>query len=229
MSEPGGIPAFLSKLGIFATEERFGGGRVNVHVAVVDPLPMFQQGVGAVLSAAGYTVEEPADLLAWAGRVSTAVVLLTLELERDWRLLERLRGDKSRAIVIALVEEDGTARGVRAVRAGARSVLPRQVTVPVLRRTVDATLDGHAVLPAEVATTLAASSTAGADGRAALSEQQLHWLRSLAAGTTVSRLADDAGYSERAMYRMLQALYQQMGVNGRIQAIMQAQTFGWLR
>ncbi len=207
------------------------GGLVSVavHIAVVDPLPMFRQGVGAVLSAAGYAVDDPADLLAWVGRVSTALVLLTLDLEGDWRLLERLRSDRSRAMVIALVEGDGTTRGVRAVRVGARSVLPRQVTAPVLRRTVDATLDGHAVLPAEVAAVLAASSSADVDGRTALSEQQLQWLRSLAAGKTVSRLADDAGYSERAMYRVLQALYQQMGVKGRMQAIMQAQALGWLR
>jgi DNA-binding NarL/FixJ family response regulator len=201
---------------------------VAVHVAVLDPLPMFQQGVAAVLSAAGYAVEEPADLLAWARRAPLAVVLLTLGAERDWRLLERLCGAEPRAAVIALVEEGGAGPGVRAIRAGARSVLPRQATAAALRRTVEATVDGQAVLPAAVAAALVAGGPPGPDGQAVPSEDQLTWLRRLATGTTVAQLAGDAGYSERAMYRLLQVLYQQMGVDTRMQAIMRAQDLGWL-
>lgn len=199
-----------------------------VHVAVLDPLPMFQQGVAAVLSAVGYTVEEPVDLLAWVRQAPSAVVLLTLGTERDWRLLERLCGGEPRADVIALVEEGGAGPGVRAIRAGARSVLPRLATAAALRRTVEATVDGQAVLPAAVAAALVAGGPPGPDGQTVPSEDQLTWLRRLATGTTVAQLADDAGYSERAMYRLLQALYQQMGVGTRIQAIMRAQDIGWL-
>lgn len=200
-----------------------------VHVAVVDPLPLFQQGAAAVLAEAGYSVDEPADLLTWVKRVQVAMVLLTLSGEPEWRLLDELHRNEPGATVIALVEESGTALGTRAVRAGARSVLPRQATAPILRRTVEATFDGHAVLPAAVAAALATGNPDGAGGQALPSEQQRNWLRCLAAGTTVAQLAGGAGYSERAMYRLLQTLYQQMGVEGRVQAIMRAQALGWLR
>ncbi|SEU14237.1 helix-turn-helix domain-containing protein [Nonomuraea wenchangensis] len=45
---------------------------------------------------------------------------------------------------------------------------------------------------------------------------------------TVADLADRAGYSERAMFRLLQALYREIGVATRIQAIVRAQERGWL-
>jgi DNA-binding NarL/FixJ family response regulator len=71
---------------------------------------------------------------------------------------------------------------------------------------------------------------AGVDGTAGSvpSANQLVWLRQLAAGTTVANLAQQVGYSERAMFRMLQALYRQMGTPNRIEAILLAQSRGWL-
>jgi DNA-binding NarL/FixJ family response regulator len=58
--------------------------------------------------------------------------------------------------VIALLDGATAWQGVRAVRAGARSVLPRGVAADVLQRTVKATMEGQAVFPAEVAARLAA-------------------------------------------------------------------------
>ena len=51
----------------------------------------------------------------------------------------------------------------------------------------------------------------------------------LSDGWTVSRLASDTGYSERAMYRLLRAFYQRIGVSTRLEAIMLAHDKGWLR
>lgn len=201
---------------------------MTVPVAVVDPLPMFRRGVVAVLSAAGYTVDDPEDVVVWADQPSTAVVVLTLGADQDWQLLRQLQ-ERSRTAVVALVDDVGAVTAARALRAGARSVLARQVTAAVLCRTIEATLDGQAVLPAEAAAVLAAGEATGDRGEAMPSEEQRTWLRRLASGTTVARLADDAGYSERAMYRLLQTLYEQMGVDGRMQAIIRAQTLGWLR
>jgi DNA-binding NarL/FixJ family response regulator len=201
---------------------------VAVPVAVVDPLPMFRRGVVAVLSAAGYAAEDPEDVVAWANQPSTAVVLLTLGTDQDWQMLGQLQ-ERSRTAVIALVDYVDAVTAARALRAGARSVLSRQVTAAVLCRTIEATLDGQAVLPSEAAAVLAAREATGDRGEAMPSQEQRTWLQRLASGTTVARLASDAGYSERAMYRLLQALYEQMGVNGRIQAIIRAQARGWLR
>jgi DNA-binding NarL/FixJ family response regulator len=189
---------------------------------------MFRKGVVAVLSAAGYAADDPEDVVMWADQPSTAVVVLTLGADQGWQLLSQLQ-EQSGTAVVALVDDVDAVTAARALRAGARSVLSRQVTAAVLCRTIEAILDGHAVLPLEAAAVLAAGEGTGDRGEAMPSEEQRTWLRRLASGTTVARLAGDAGYSERAMYRLLQTLYEQMGVDGRMQAIIHAQTRGWLR
>lgn len=126
-----------------------------VHITVVDPLPMFREGVAAVLEAAGHTVETSADVVAWARQDTSTLVLLTVVSERDWELLGQLSTVTTSQLVIALLDNESATVGARAVRAGARSVLPRAVTVATLRRTVEAAVGGQAVMPADVVAVLA--------------------------------------------------------------------------
>ncbi|MDI6103758.1 DNA-binding response regulator [Actinoplanes sp. NEAU-A12] len=197
-----------------------------VEVAVVDPLPLFRQGAVTVLTAAGYPVWTPPDVVAWARQASTsAVVLLTVQDEDDWRLLGRLHESEPSHPVVVLLGAATAAAGVRAVRAGARSVMPRQTTAMMLQRTVAATIEGQAVLPAAVAAALASGEDAG---DAAISAEKLSWLQALAAGATVAELARHVGYSERAMFRLLRTLYREMGVHSRIEALMRARERGWM-
>ena len=201
-----------------------------VQVAVVDPLPLFRDGAVAALTAAGHVVQTPDDVVAWASQARGAVVLFTVQAERDWTVLARLGESRSAvSALVVLLGEESAAAGVRAVRAGARSVLARQVTAGVLRRTVSATIDGQAVLPADVADLLASGGGAGGGPARALSAERLSWLRELAAGRTVAQLARQAGYSERAMFRLLRSLYHDMGAGSRMEALMQAQERGWLQ
>ncbi|MGW3963596.1 DNA-binding response regulator [Amycolatopsis sp. NPDC005003] len=195
-----------------------------VRIAIVDPLPMFRTGVVTVLDASGYEVDTPAEVVSWVRHRAGSVVLLTLRSKRDWDLLAQLCAIGEAQVVIALLEDESPVVGARAVRIGARAVLPREVDVTTLVRTVDATVSGQAVMPASVAAALA-DDPRGEERT--LSSEQLSWLRQLASGMTVARLADQAGYSERAMFRLLQALYRQMGVETRLQAIMRAKEAGW--
>ncbi|WP_444947436.1 DNA-binding response regulator [Micromonospora ureilytica] len=199
-----------------------------MHLAVIDPLPMYRQGVVAVLSAAGYQVEVPADPVNWVRRGSSNLVLITLATTEDWDLLSRLRETTPEQHVIAVLTQTSAKTGVRAVRAGARSVLHREVTAVALRRTVEATIDGQAVLPFGVAAMLAGGAV-DEETRQAITEAEVTWLRHLAAGMTVAELARLAGYSERAMFRLLQGVYRQLGARSRIEAIVRAQEQGWLR
>ena len=43
------------------------------------------------------------------------------------------------------------------------------------------------------------------------SPREIEWLQQLAKGIPVAQLADRAGYSERAMYRLLRGLYTKTG------------------
>jgi len=197
---------------------------VAVRIAVVDPLPLFRTGVATVLEASGHEVDAPTEVVGWVRRRASTLVLLTLRSEHDWVLLEQLCAVGGAQLVIALLDDESPVVGARAVRIGARSVLPRDVSMTTLLRTVEATISGQAVMPASVAATLADDPRGG---ERAPSAEQLSWLRQLASGTTVAQLAEQAGYSERAMFRLLQALYRQMGVATRLQAIMRAKEAGW--
>ncbi|WP_432973473.1 DNA-binding response regulator [Dactylosporangium sp. CA-233914] len=199
-----------------------------MRLAVIDPLPMYRQGVVSVLSAAGHVVETPDDLLAWLRRGHDGLVLLTLDTSTSWDALGRLRAATNEYPVIAMLAEESAAAGAKAVRAGARSVLPRGTSAAVLTRTVEATAGGQAVLPAEVVAALLSGVASTDRGESMLTAEQRVWLRYLADGMTVARLAEQVGYSERAMFRLLQTLYRRLGARTRIQAIVRAQEQGWL-
>jgi DNA-binding CsgD family transcriptional regulator len=50
----------------------------------------------------------------------------------------------------------------------------------------------------------------------------------LATGMTVAQLAAKAGYSERAMFRLLRSLYVRMGAKNRTEALIRAYEHGWI-
>lgn len=154
-------------------------------------------------------------------------MLLTLHSAEDLERLTALCGLRPRPLVVALLSGDVSSLGVGAIRAGARSVLVRAATVPALQRVVSSTFDGDAVMPADVADLLVAERGGRPPRRLAPPAQQVVWLRRLADGWTVARLASDTGYSERAMYRLLRELYRQIGVGSRLEAIILAHEEGW--
>jgi len=197
----------------------------TARVAVVDPLPLFREGVTMLLSAAGHQAETPTDVVGWASRHPSSVVILTLAGEEEWDLLSRVHTTQVTVALLVLVDSVSSRLGVRAVRAGARSVVPRNVTADALLRTVAATADGQAVLPADVAALLVAVAPTNSPYPA---PDRIGWLRQLASGATVAQLADRVGYSERAMFRLLSGLYEDMGARNRVQALMLAREKGWI-
>ncbi|MGP2435886.1 hypothetical protein [Streptomyces sp. JW3] len=92
---------------------------------------------------------------------------------------------------------------------------------------MSATLDGEAVMPIEVADLLLTGRGGRTPRGPEPTSDEITWLRRLADGWTVSRLASVSGYSERAMYRLLRAFYQKMGVSTRLEAVMLAYDMGW--
>lgn len=195
---------------------------MGFHVVALDPLPIFRRGIETVLSAAGHVVDTPDDVLAWARHRHDGLVLLSVLTDPDWELLARLRTE---CPVVALLDGEPPEVGARAMWTGASAVLARDATAPALLRTVEAVEDGQAVLPVAVVAALVSGPPAPPSP---LTAEQLSWLRQLSTGSTVAQLAGRAGYSEREMFRLLKALYRDMGVEGRIPAILRAQESGWL-
>ena len=201
---------------------------MSVRIAVVDPLPMFRHGITQMLGHAAYEAEDTEDLLAWVHDEPPRIVLLTLHSAEEWALLTRIRERSPEIIIVAMLPDAATENYVRAILSGASAVLPRDASPEFVRRAFEEAVNGRCVLPIEVVQALPSSGLPQQDGGPEPSPQELRWLRQLAGGATIARLANEAGYSERAMFRLLGQLYRRMGVRNRTEALLHASQRGWL-
>jgi DNA-binding NarL/FixJ family response regulator len=201
---------------------------MSVWIAVSDPLPLFRSGIVAALGNRGFEPNAPNDLLTWIREDQRRVVFLTLQTTEDWSLLAELREARADLVVVAMLTEVSTAAYVRAIQAGASAAMPRTATPETIRRVFHAAISGEGILPLEVIRALAAGRELPATESESPSARELEWLRQLASGATVAQLAQRAGYSERAMFRLLSDLYRKMEVRNRLEALIRAHERGWL-
>lgn len=199
--------------------------RGSARVAVLDPLPLFRRGVSDALRSDDILVEAPADIWKWVSQGGQRVIVLTLVSPADWSLLEQL---SPQSLVIAVLEVQTVASSIKALRLGAESVIARNATAMMMRRALEAVLEGDAVVPRSVIKALISSSPVSESRGPRISENQVRWVRALASGATVAHLANEEGYSEREMYRLLKKLYDRLGVATRTEALIRANTYGWL-
>jgi DNA-binding NarL/FixJ family response regulator len=195
------------------------------RAVVVDPLPLLRHGVAAALADLDCPVDTPNDVLGWARGPATRVVVLSLSSSAEWELLAELRTAGPDTLLLALLDRPDTPGYVRALRAGAMAVLPRQCSPDSLRQSLAALLGGLSIVPVAAVRSLAAGSAGGEDRP---SPEELAWLRQLADGSTVAELARTAGYSERMMFRLLRALYRKLPARNRTEALMYARGRGWI-
>jgi DNA-binding NarL/FixJ family response regulator len=122
-----------------------------------------------------------------------------------------------------------TAEHVRALTAGAVAVVPRHALPATVREVFEAALHSRCILPVDVLRALAAASPSTTlQPDIVPSPQELEWLRQMADGRTVARLAASVGYSDRMMFRLLRNLYDRLNVKGRTDALVLARTMGWI-
>jgi DNA-binding NarL/FixJ family response regulator len=200
---------------------------MSVRVAVVDPLPMYARGLAATLADEGHAADMPTDVIAWVREPGPLAILLSVADDVDWALLAEILDVRPDAVVVVVMPHADADMYARAVSAGAVGVLPRDAPAVVVGDVIRAALDRRSTLPVDVLRTLVAGRQPG--GHAGpLSEAEVAWLRQLAEGSTVARLAEHVGYSERMMFRLLSDVYARLGAGNRTRAIMRARDEGWL-
>jgi DNA-binding NarL/FixJ family response regulator len=213
---------------------------MDTTVGISDSLPMFRGGLRAVLARASFVVDEPVDIVAWAvggrsGRGDTGhdgragpglrAVLLTLEIHRDWSVLDELHDRRPDMAVVTLLSQPDYDAYRDALARGALSAAPRSASGSHIVAVVKAAADGRSLLPATVLTALASSARNGR-GPGALGDEERRWLLTLADGTSVEDLAWRSGYSRRTMYRRLRQLYRHLGADRREGALVAAARAG---
>jgi DNA-binding NarL/FixJ family response regulator len=200
---------------------------VSVRIAVWDPLPIYRRGMMTALAAAGFSSEEPEDLLEWSSEHQHGVAFLTVQSKQQLTLLTQLKDSCPDLILIAILVHENVEMHVKAVKAGATAAVGRTATPEEVLGVFNAAIRGVSMLPAEAVRALAAPN-APQDATTKLAPREIEWLRALSQGRTVAQLADSVGYSERAMYRLLRDMYGRMHAANRTEAVLKASRAGWL-
>lgn len=196
-------------------------------VAVVEPLAVFRRALSSALDAAGFETFEPDNLEDWLASDDGRCVVVSITDAVGYKRLEALKLAQPDRVLLALVDEPEADDYCSAFRAGASAVADRSGDSDQIMAALRAALEGFCCLPVRVAHRLAARNPAG-EGLHGLCPLEVQWLRALAKGVTVHQLAEDLGYSERVLFRMLHGMYQHMGVETRSEAIALAGRWGLL-
>jgi DNA-binding NarL/FixJ family response regulator len=203
------------------------GRTVNTPVAIIDPAASFRSGLSRAMSEAGFAPCEVDDVRSWAATDGRRVLLWTIRSPQDWKELSALYGVNAELVMIALLVEATPETYAEALRSGAHAAVAWEASPAAIVKVVAASLEGNVLISREVAHALAANVPRTHDPEW-ITHEELGWLRALAEGASVHDLARTAAYSERAIYRLLHALYGKMGVSNRTEAIVQAHRLGLL-
>lgn len=198
-----------------------------VRLAVCDQASSYRRGLGSALVTAGYVVEEVDDVRGQPLVSGLEAALLTVRSASDWQALRDVLNVNRDLRVIALLVDPTPDRHAEALRCGAYGAVPWESPPETILAVVAAALEGLTLLSTAVAQAIAVSGPPLYDPEW-ITAEEIEWLKLLAAGATVQQLAEKAGYSERALYRLLHGLYGRMRVANRTEAILQASRWGLL-
>lgn len=202
-----------------------GGAPVGARRDVVVLLSRVRQRqrLVAVLQRAGYRVAVPQRPVDWAADRAGPVLLLTDDTPAATRVRQQAVAAAPGTTCVVLVDDPTPERYRRLLAAGA-TALPASSPDDDVVLGVGAAIRELACLP-----TTAARALAAPDGeRPVLTGREVSWLRALVGGATVAGLARSAGYSQRAMYRVLNTLYARLGADNRTEALLRADRWGLL-
>jgi DNA-binding NarL/FixJ family response regulator len=194
-------------------------------VAVIDSSPAYCLGLAAALTEAGFTVQKPDDPLRWASKRGARVVILTVEPALGAEAVRRFVSAGPDVQLVALLTEPNVSAYRDALCFGACGAVGHDDPLAEIVETVGAAARRRTLLPRSIAFEVANAN--GTKSTAVkLSGSETQWIRALASGVTVAELADQVGYSERELYRLLKGLYAHLGVERRSEALARAGTLG---
>lgn len=202
-----------------------GAGTVGLvaKVTVVGGSPIWQRGMSGTAEEAGHHVAVADGLSAWAPSAERECIVVAA--------LDGLAGFRERhryVPILAVLDTVDVASVAEAIRAGATGVLGADDSPDQMMMAIDRSIDGRVILPADVVAAMARLVPEESDTSSWVSPDEVSWLRFMAGGGTVADLAENIGYSERAMFRQLKSLYQRLGVRSRTEALLWASQRGLL-
>jgi DNA-binding NarL/FixJ family response regulator len=206
------------------------------RIVIAAASPTVRAGLGALLSGnPAFTVLEsaarPETLAELAETVEADVVLLALEPGETLPLPLALPPDAvGRAPVVVLLGDDaGEGWSARALRAGARGVLPRTATGDQISAAVAAAAAGLTVVSSEAAGLAPRPAlVAAAPPVQPLTPREVEVLGMLAEGSGNKVIAARLGISEHTVKTHVGSIFGKLGVSNRAEAVASAARLGLL-
>ena len=198
------------------------------RIGVVGGTPMWRRGVTSVLADAGYLAVEHPGLSEWRPGRSGRALLLYVAAASDLLPLSEFAEAHPHIPVIVVAPELGVAEFAASVKAGAISAISADEPGELLLATLEHAIAGRASAAVSIVRALSMRIAAGFGEALSIDAVSIARLKSLAAGSTVSQMASETGFSEREMFRLLGELYSRIGVANRTEAIVWASRHGLL-
>ncbi|MBK8002591.1 MAG: response regulator transcription factor [Gemmatimonadetes bacterium] len=198
-----------------------GGAGAPIRVMIVDDHPIFRDGLAALLG-----LHPDLQLVAEAGDGARALELyrehrpdvtlmdLSMPVLGGAEAIARIVGEFPGARVIALTTYEGDADIHRALKAGARGYLLKDVVRNQVVDAIRAVHRGERVLPPEVAQRLAEFTP-----RVELTERELEVLAELAKGGSNRDIATAIGRTEATVKVHVQHILEKLGAADRTEAV----------
>lgn len=204
------------------------GGVGTSRIGVIGGSAVWRRGIAAVLEEAGHAAVPVADVASWEpGRDGTAI-LVHVEDAAGLDEVAALHDEHPHVPIAVSVPDLGVAEFAAVIKAGGHAAIDEDDPVETVVAVVEHAIEGRSSVPPRIVGALAARVAAGFGEPLQVSDEDAARLRALAGGTTVAQLAEDSGFSEREMFRMLGELYTKVGAKSRTEAILWAERYGIL-
>lgn len=198
------------------------------RVGIVHPAEVVARGLVAGLGERGFEVHYPIKAAQWVLEAGDKVLLHVRRDHADIEAIADLQRTGRRLTIVALMGGDATHDYQQAFRAGCTGAISWEATLDEIMRVVEAAALGLSLIPGAVARHLADAAADRPPDTIWLTDTERIALRLLAEGAKTNQIADECGYSEREMFRMLGDVYARIGVSNRSQAIATAARWGLL-
>lgn len=204
-----------------------------IRIVVADDHTIVREGLKQLLSAAPDLsvvgeAQDGREVMERVRQMEFDLLLLDMSMpgKSGIELIRQVHAEKPRLRILVLSMHEEEQYAVRAIKAGAAGYLTKESASAQLVSAIRRVASGGAFISAAVAEQLALGAMPDADGppHRALSDREFQVLRMIAAGRTITEIADQLSLSVKTVSTHKSRMMQKMGIGNQAELIRYALT-----